>query len=448
MMFKGEWFKKGDPGYEAAAFGRIWNEYQPTDRLPDIVAIVEDVDDVVEAVKYARDHKLKVVVRGGGHNWVSPSLRKGGMLIDLGKLNKVVSIDKLNRRAVIEPILSNVEVMAALNEHGLAYPTGHCPTVKASGYLLSGGMSWNHGVWGAGVGSIEAIEMVTADGELITASANEHADLFWAMRGVGFGSFAICVRYHLRCYALPKSIHATSYIFAASDVVEIAKWLGAIADQIHPKVELSLWLLHNQTHGKIALITASTFANTPEEAKAAVELLEQNPLIDRCLDRQFDVPSSFPELFKASGDLWPEHLRNSVDAMFSDRPLDEVFSKVADHYQSCPSDLNVLMFAVYTGGHGPKPPTDSSFSITGRLYGGPWSMWKTQEEDEKNIAWHEKCVELLSSVIHGHYISESNTVLHPEYIETAYAPGVMDKIEAIRHQRDPEGRFFGFYDGL
>jgi hypothetical protein len=375
-------------------------------------------------------------------------LRKGGLLIDIGKLTKVVSIDVANRRAVIEPIISNRDVQAALNEKGLAYPTGHCPTVKASGYLLSGGMAWNHGVWGSGVGSIEAIDLINANGDLITANADENVDLFWAARGVGPGSFFVVVRYHLRCYALPRAIRCSTYIFPLDDVVEIAKWLGPLADKLETKVELSLWMLTNKQHGKVAMITTTTFAATKEEADAAVKPLEDCPIMDRCIERSFSAPSSFPEIFDASGSLWPDHLRNSVDAMFSNRPLEDVVGRSMEHFKSVPTDLTLVMFAVFTGGHAPKTPDDAAFSMTGRLYGGPWSMWRTKEEDEKSIAWHEKCVQLLAPAIHGHYISESNTVLHPEYIKDAYKDGVLEKIDQIRHNRDPQGRFFGYYDGL
>ena len=170
--------------------------------------------------------------------------------------------------------------------------------------------------------------------------------------------------------------------------------------------------------------------------------------MDRCLERQFSDASSFPAIFDASGALWPENLRNSVDAMFSDAPLGSVFSSIADHYRTCPSELTVLMFAIYTGGQAPATPADAAFSMTGKLYGGPWSMWRTPEDDAANWEWHERCVALLAPMVHGYYISESNTVRHPEYVERAFAEGVLDEIERIRGERDPHGRFFGFYEGL
>src|SRR5262249_28665967 len=139
--------------------------------------------------------------------------------------------------------ISNRELLRYLEPYGLAYPSGHCPTVKVSGYLLSGGMSWNHGVWGPGCGSVEAIEMVTADGQLVRASRTEDEDLFWAARGAGPAQFAVAVRYHLNLYPRPKAICTTAYCYRVADAIEVARWLGPLADRLTPNVELSLFMV-------------------------------------------------------------------------------------------------------------------------------------------------------------------------------------------------------------
>ncbi len=127
------------------------------DRRPEVIVRVEDEQDVIAAIHFARAHQRKVVVRGGGHNWCQPTLRQGGILIDLSRLDRVISIDVEARKAVVQPVISNRDAQKIFNAHGLAFPSGHCPQVKLSGYLLGGGMSWNQGVWGHGAGSVEAI---------------------------------------------------------------------------------------------------------------------------------------------------------------------------------------------------------------------------------------------------------------------------------------------------
>jgi FAD/FMN-containing dehydrogenase len=208
---KGEVFTAGDPQFLEAIHGNLWNRLIP-DRAPEAIVKALDEDDVVAAVRFARASGLKVVVRGGGHNWCQPSLRHGGILIDLSQLTQIVSVDADNLKAVIQPIVSNRDIQKALNPLGLAFPTGHCPQVKASGYLLGGGMAWNPTVWGSGAESVEAIELVTAQGDLITASATQNTDFFWAARGAGSGFFGVVTKYHLKLHPLPKAMHgSTSY---------------------------------------------------------------------------------------------------------------------------------------------------------------------------------------------------------------------------------------------
>src|SRR3954451_8399176 len=115
-----------DGDFERIATQGQWNRLLPQ-RRPDVIARVENEEDVVEAIRYARTNNLQVAVRGGGHNWCNPAFRDGGMMIDLGELTRIVSLDPQARTAVVQPIISNRDAQRALNAEGLAYPTGHCP---------------------------------------------------------------------------------------------------------------------------------------------------------------------------------------------------------------------------------------------------------------------------------------------------------------------------------
>jgi hypothetical protein len=111
-------------------------------------------------------------------------------------------------------------------------------------------------------------------------------------------------------------------------------------------------------------------------------LLDTCPVINKCLSKSVNQPSDFEGLFDASGALWPENMRNQVEAMFSNSNPAEIFAATAEHFKKCPSAATVFMFAVFTGPNVPsKPPADTAFSMTGKLYGGPWTMWKDQSED-------------------------------------------------------------------
>jgi FAD/FMN-containing dehydrogenase len=455
--FKGPVLNPSDPAFEQTAFSGLWNKLQPK-RHPQIIAQASDEADVVAAVKFARARKLKVTVRGGGHNWCNPSLRDNGLLIELTNLNKVISVDAGARKAVMQPILSNRQVQAALNSHGMSYPTGHCPEVKLSGYLLSGGMSWNHGVWGPGVGSVEAIEIVDAKGKLITASATENAEYFWAARGCGPGFFGIALRYHLKLYPLPQAIVSSAYYYPYEHLVQLAEWLDQLAGRLPSSVELSLFLVQappdladktNASNHKVALVTAVMFAGSADTARSTLIALDGYPALDQCLSRSVAKETNFTELFDASGTLWPSNLRCKVDSLFFKAPLVDLCRAVKDHVVVAPSPNTVLLFSVYTGkNRPPATPPDAAFSVTGNVYGGPWTMWTAPDQDSANRSWHDKCVALLKPHIAGHYIGETDFAGHPEFARLSYSPAAWERIAKLRKKFDPEGLFFDFREGL
>lgn len=454
FKFKGGAFRPSDKGFNEIATGGLWNKLCP-ERRPQLVLQVADEDDVVAAVNFARENKLKIAVRGGGHNWCAPSLRNSGVLLDLSKLDKVISVDPVARKAVLQPIISNRQVQAHLNPLGLSYPSGHCPPVKLSGYLLSGGMAWNQGVWGHGAGSVEAIEMVTAEGKKIVASEHENQDYFWAARGGGSGLFAVCTRYHLKLYPLPKAIHASSYTYPYESLSEVAAWLGPLTPKLGRNVELSIFIVQapaelaskcKSSNGKVCMVTATVFADSAEEAKAARKPLDTCPILDKCLAKSLDQPKVFEELFDMSGSLWPGNLRCKVDALFSNASGKELLDSVQEHCLKA-SPKTIVMFAFFTGGH-TKPEFDGAFAIDAKIYGGPWTMWDDTADDKENIAWHEKCVNLLKPHICAHYVGETNTTGHNEFAKASYTEPSWERLKRLRARYDPEGVFFNYTDGL
>jgi len=455
--FKGKLLTPEDADFNKVAFGGLWNEIHPK-RAPQLIAQVNDENDIAHVIKYARANKLKVSVRGGGHNWCSPSVRNSGILIDLTRMNKVISIDAKTRKAVMQPIISNREVQAALKPYDLAFPTGHCPPVKLSGYLLSGGMCWNQGVWGPAVGSVEAIELVTSDGELIVASADQNQDYFWAARGAGPGLFAVATRYHLKLYPLPKAIATSLYYYPYEDMEAICDWLGPLARQLPTNVELSFGILSapskladkcKSSNGKTCCVSATVFADSEAEAHAALSPLENCPMIDKRLSKSVQQPADFESLFDASGALWPPKLRCDVDALFYNSTLTDIAKAIKDHFLTSPSPKALVFISVFTGENVPvPPPVDTAFSMTGNLYGGPWTMWQKQTDDAQNKEWHEKCVQLLSPHVCGHYVSESNTVEHPDFAKASYKEANWERLAQLRKKYDPEGIFFAYSDGL
>ncbi|CAN5185949.1 FAD-binding oxidoreductase [soil metagenome] len=446
-----------DKDFKDKVFSGLWNKYHAT-RLPEVAVRVKTDADVIAAVKFAKANNMKVAVRGGGHNWAATSLRNGGMMIDLTEMNQVLSVDPVKKIAISQPIVSNREIQQKLKPYNLAFPSGHCPQVKLSGYLLSGGMSWNQGTWGHGCESVEKIEMVTADGELITADKDHNQDYFWAARGAGPGLFAICLRYHLKLYDIPKAFTCSSYYYPMDQAKVVAEWIKETAPKLKPCVELSLWMVTAPPElaekakadgGKVCQVTGTAFTDSQEQGKEVMALLDTCPVMNKCLSKSINQPADFEGLFDFSGALWPENMRNQVEAMFSNSNPADIFVATADHFKKCPSPATVFMFAVFTGPNVPtKPPADTSFSMAGKLYGGPWTMWKDEKDDAVNLKWHKDMLTIIKPFTAGHYVGETDTVQYADHAVAAFTRENWKKLAELRKKYDPTGLFFDFKNGF
>lgn len=186
--------QQGDPGYDAAR--RIWNGR--IDKHPALIVQCAGAGDVVQAVRFARSHDLEIAVRGGGHSAIGLSLSDGGLVIDLSRM-KGVRVDPVKRTARAEAGLLLGEFIQETQLFGLATTTGIVSHTGLSGLTVGGGMGWLAAKYGLTIDNLLAADVVTADGELLTASATEHPDLFWAIRGGG-GNFGVVTSFELQLH--------------------------------------------------------------------------------------------------------------------------------------------------------------------------------------------------------------------------------------------------------
>jgi FAD/FMN-containing dehydrogenase len=160
--------RRGDPGYEQARVGRIFNARRPA-RYPAAIQLADDAGDVAAGVRLTRAENLTVSVRSGGHSWAAWSLRDDALLIDLGGLNGL-DYDEATGVVVAGPaVRGGRDLSPFLAERGRAFPGGHCPSVGLGGYLLQGGQGWNGRRMGWACESVVAVDVVTADGSLLRA---------------------------------------------------------------------------------------------------------------------------------------------------------------------------------------------------------------------------------------------------------------------------------------
>ena len=226
--FEGQVVAPADDGYDEHR--RVWNG--SIDRHPALIARCTSVDDVRSAVRFGRDHQLTVAVRGGGHSFPGLSTCDGGLLIDLRPMDGV-RVDPDARVAGAQAGVLLGELDERTQEHGLAVPAGIVSHTGLAGLTLGGGIGWIMRRYGLTVDSLQSADVVTADSELVRASEDENADLFWGLRGGG-GNFGVVTDFRFRLHPLGPQVMAGATFWSmdtAEDVLRVYRgWIAECPD--------------------------------------------------------------------------------------------------------------------------------------------------------------------------------------------------------------------------
>lgn len=431
--YTGSSYDRGDPGYEEARRATVWNDRAP-DRYPDLIVQAADEGDVIGAVRAAIEIGGGIGIRSGGHSWAGSHLRDGGVLLDVSALDSL-EIDAEAMTATAGPGCRGDEALAALAERDLFFPAGHCRGVALGGYLLQGGFGWNGRVHGPACMSVEAIDVVTAAGELVRADAEHHPDLYWAARGAGPGFFGVVTRFHLRLHPRPRHVANGVQLYSLDALEEVFSWAQEIGPQVPRTVELML-ILHRDLEGEPELaVTAPALVDSAEEAAEALSFLRTCPARERA---KLDVPNvevGIPDLYAAVHESYPDRHRYAVDNMWTHAPVEDLLPglrRIAETLPEAPSHMLWMNW-----GPSPERP-DMAYSVEDETYIALYGVWQDPAADAANVAWPAKRMREMEHLASGIQLADENLGQRPARFVSEEN---LARLDAVRAEYDPDGLF-------
>jgi len=221
----------GDAQYDYAR--RVWNGMH--DRRPALIARCADSDDVRHAVSFAAERDLLLSVRGGGHSWPGKSVCDGGLMIDLAEMNTVTA-DPNKRRAFAQggALLNGLDTAAL--QHGLITTAGVVSHTGVGGYTLGGGFGRLNRKYGLTIDNLVSAQLVTADGQIRTVSAEQDADLFWAIRGGG-GNFGVATQFEYQLHPFDRNVLSGMILWPIDQAREVLNfyggWYAGLSDDLY-----------------------------------------------------------------------------------------------------------------------------------------------------------------------------------------------------------------------
>jgi FAD/FMN-containing dehydrogenase len=421
-----------DPGYDAAR--AVHNGL--IDRRPAVIARCRTTNDVVAALTLARLAGLEVSIRGGGHNVAGRAVTDGGVMIDLAEMKRI-EIDPEQATATAEGGVIWAELNEAAVEHGLAVTGGAVSGTGIAGYTLGGGLGWLMAKHGLAADNLLAVELVTAEGDILHVDATSHPVLFWALRGGG-GNFGIATSFTYRLHPLQTVVGGliAHPIDAAPDLLRFYR--DAVADGPD---DLTVWagLVHAPDGSGAKLSALVVFhAGDPAEAERDLEPFKAwgSPLV-------VDVgPMPYPVMNTLLDAGFPHGSLNYWLSSFTRGLPDELIDIAVERFASVPSPMTAILFEHFHGAVTRVGATETA--VPHRDEG--WnllipSVWTDPVDTDANIAWSRDTFAAMRPHFGGgrwlNYLGDDQA---EDAIRAAYGPNY-ERLRQVKRRYDPGNVF-------
>ena len=428
---RGQSFCPGEPGYDAAK--TVHNAM--VTRRPAVIARCAGAADVLTCVRFASEHDIIVSIRGGGHSVAGKSVCDGGLMIDLSAM-KGIRVDPAKRTVRAEAGLKLGEFDRETQAFGLATTLGVVPGTGISGLTLGGGFGHLLGKHGLALDNLSSVDVVTADGRLLTANASENEDLFWGVRGSN-GNLGIVTSLEYRLHEQGQVLGGAVFYPVAKtrDVLRFCRDYAAdIPDEL--VVQGAAFTLPDGT--SVFGVVACYSGESLSEGEKVLKPLRQfgSPLADAI------QPMSYVQVQGLFEPFFPNGRHTYVKSNFVRELTDEAIDTMAEFAGRSPSPYTFgPLFEHWHGAVSRVGVSDTAFPHRRHSFNFLiWSVWEDPTDSEKNIAWTRQFWEAMRPfLVEGSYVNyvsdEGDT-----FARAAYGPNY-DRLLALKNKYDPTNFF-------
>ena len=428
-----------DDAYEGAR--KIWNAM--IDKHPALIVLCAATSDVVRAVNFARDNGLLLAVRGGGHNIAGSATCDDGIVIDLSQM-KAASVDPGTRRVTVEGGATLADFDAATQAHGLATPLGINSTTGVAGLTLGGGFGWLSRKYGMTIDNLESAEVVTAAGDVVRASATEHPDLFWALRG-GSGNFGVVTRFEFRLHPVGPDVLSGMIVYPFAEAKRVLQQYREFTAKAPD--ELSVWavlrkapplpFLPEQVHGKEIVALALLYSGDPSQGEPLIEPLRKfgTPVGEHVGVQPYTAwQQAFdPLLGPGARNYWKSHNFSRLD--------DKLFDAVIEYIGKLPSPQGEIFFGAIGGATTRAAPDSAAYAHRdAQFVMNVHGRWEDPDDDERCIGWardfYNASAPFASSGVYVNFL----TADEGDRVRSAYGTNY-DRLAQVKRKYDPDNLF-------
>ena len=438
---RGSVVRPGDTRYDEAR--QIRNGL--IDRRPAVIVQCHGIADVVAAVTYAREHRLLLSIRGGGHNVAGNAVNDGGLVIDLSAMRSV-HVDPERKIARVQGGATWADVDRETQIFGLATTGGQVSSTGVGGFTLHGGMGVLHRTFGLAIDNLRAVEIVTADGQVRTANETENPDLFWAVRGAG-SNFGVVTWFEFALHPLGPEIYMVVPIFALEDAPTVLRKYRALAasapDEVNPQgIFWSIPAIDDfpaEVHGKPILAFQAVYAGDPDEGERLLAPILDwaTPLMDLGGRAPYaDAQCAFDPFFPIG---WLYYWKSLMLEELSDAAIDAIVQAAADR----PSPEGMINVWQQGGAIRRVAPDAMAYNRRDAEYLISLdTTWTDPADSERCIAWTRKTwSEMQKHGQGGVYLNFAGLGEEKEQLVRAGYGSNYDRLVELKTKYDPENLF-------